>query len=365
MLNGFEYQVYMNVHQVTDEADGRYRILCESLNGKGCEDIETAWQEIIYKDLYTALEAFAEKAYIPLAKALDPAAEKKATAAAITSILTNCKKEALAFYTLAAKTSKSKSKAEASYKIFANRVKLIVKICKAAKVKIPADLQKTLSRITEAEKFTKLMLTTEPELLNVLLAWALAADYAEAGFAAEWNLGRKFNEYLMKAALLEKSDKDRFIKLFVLTSVCDSSSLPKDAKKVAAKITELLVHSKYSVGLSGINNFDNTLWFNKEMIEHSLNTLIMLMALDAKAAKLPEVFKLYKTLCNATLKAAYKCDLLLKQFVPEAKKEKASKQTTAKKLAKQTAPKKAANTTRKNAVKTSAAKKSTNKKVRK
>ena len=44
MLNGFEYQVYLNVHQVSDQADHRYKILCEFLNGRGCEDIETAYR---------------------------------------------------------------------------------------------------------------------------------------------------------------------------------------------------------------------------------------------------------------------------------------------------------------------------------
>ncbi|MCQ2596361.1 MAG: alpha-amylase family glycosyl hydrolase [Treponema sp.] len=60
-LNGFETQVYLDVQQITDEADGRYRTLCAFLNGKGCEDIETAWQELMYKDLYQKLDAFAGK----------------------------------------------------------------------------------------------------------------------------------------------------------------------------------------------------------------------------------------------------------------------------------------------------------------
>ena len=65
------------------------------------------------------------------------------------------------------------------------------------------------------------------------------------------------------------------------------------------------------------------------MIEQSLNTLTMLMVLDAKAAQLPEIFKLYKTLCAAKLKAAYKADLLLKEFAPPAPKAKAVKKTVA------------------------------------
>ena len=68
MLNGFEYQVFLNVQQVTDEADHRYKLLCEFLNGAGCEDIETAWQELIYKDLYKDFEIFAKESLIPIVK---------------------------------------------------------------------------------------------------------------------------------------------------------------------------------------------------------------------------------------------------------------------------------------------------------
>ena len=38
-LNGFEYQVLMDIQQIHDKPDHRYKILCDYLNGKGCEDI--------------------------------------------------------------------------------------------------------------------------------------------------------------------------------------------------------------------------------------------------------------------------------------------------------------------------------------
>ena len=58
MLNGFESQVYTDVRQVEDTAEGKYAKLYELLKGKGCEDLEIAWQEYHYKELYAALSKF-------------------------------------------------------------------------------------------------------------------------------------------------------------------------------------------------------------------------------------------------------------------------------------------------------------------
>ena len=83
------------------------------------------------------------------------------------------------------------------------------------------------------------------------------------------------------------------------------------------------------------------------------------MGLSAKTAKLPEVFKLYKVLCSAKLKAAYKCDLFEKEFAPLVKKtstQKANaKKATAKASTKKTSTKKTEvkTTTKKSSKKTS------------
>jgi len=337
MLNGFEYQVYMNVHQVTDEADGRYRILCETLNGKGCEDIETAWQEIIYKDLYEKLRVFAEKAFLPLVEAFAETPEGKAPA--VTDILKDAEKAGLDFYKLAEKTAATETKAETpakskakttakkpadeaakAYKLFASRVKTAAKLHKAAVPKKPADLQKALARAANAanaELFAKLLLQADASKEAALLVWAAASLFAENGFAAKWNLGRKFNEYLVNEKLTEKSLRPLFTKILLLAS-----------KNTPLDLVELIVHSRYAVQLGGINSFDNIIWFNKELVEDSLNDAIMIMALDASAAKLPEIFKLHKTLFAAKLKAAYKADLFVKAFAPKPAKKATAKAKT-------------------------------------
>ena len=56
-LDAFKYAVYLDVHEVTDSADGHYRKLAEYLQGGGTEDVAQSLQRIALMPL---LEAFAE-----------------------------------------------------------------------------------------------------------------------------------------------------------------------------------------------------------------------------------------------------------------------------------------------------------------
>ncbi len=333
MLNGFEYQVYMNIHQVTDFADHRYQILCDFLAGKGCEDIESAWQDIIYKELYTSLGTFVEKTLIPLLDEFkEPETEAKTKTAKakpavhkanlkkINAILEASEESAINFYTIAEEFSKSADKKiilsspEKQFKLFKERIKKCVSIHNAAAPKVPADLQKALAKTSTPEAFAKLIIQSKKEIETALLIWALCAEYAENGQASFWNFGRKFNEFL-------KSDlRFLFQKTLLLTSIADSNKLPSKQKETAYEICKTLVEGPYSSALSGANTFDNIRWFNKEILEENLNLTILMMSLAAKTTKVEEVFKLYKVLCSAKLKAAYKCELLLKAFAPLTKK---------------------------------------------
>ncbi len=54
-LNGFETQVFTNIHEVTDDDQGNYRALHDYLNGAGMSSIELAFQEMRLKPVYDAL----------------------------------------------------------------------------------------------------------------------------------------------------------------------------------------------------------------------------------------------------------------------------------------------------------------------
>ena len=346
MLNGFEYQVFLNVQQVTDEADHRYKLLCEFLNGAGCEDIETAWQELIYKDLYKDFEIFAKESLIPIVKEFSVKKEKQNQTSntkenkkskgkskketdsvelkVINKIFAQAEKSGLAFYKTAQRfsnldsSSTKLSSPEKQFALYKNRVKKLVKLHNSKMPKAPKDLQKALIK-ADLNDFALLMLGSNPKLGLALQSWAISAEYAENGLASKWNLGRKINQYL-------NADSKGFLrKNLLLASYSSSQNLPKDEKTQAYKIVELLVQSPYAYQLSGANTFDNIRWFNKEIIEENLNTIILFMKLNAKDSKIEAINKLYKDLLAAKLKAAYKCDLFLKEFAQKENKKTAKK----------------------------------------
>ena len=394
MLNGFEYQVYLNVHQVSDQADHRYKILCDFLGGRGCEDIETAWQELIYKDLYADLQAYVGKVIAPLFEAFGyekikdkveaeivaesetskakstsksvKAADKKPatlTAKKVTDILASAKKEVTAFIKTASKFvgKDVKLDAEKEYAEIAARLKKLVAIHNLKKAKVPADLQKALLKAADVSAFASLMETADTDLEKLLLCWALCGTLAEKGYALDFAFGRKFNEYLRDEKLSDKDVRWNLTKLFILAGAASPAEIKKDSKLASYKVTKLLMQGRWCGLLSGTNNFDNIWWFNKELSDDSLNKAILLLALTAKTAEFAAIQKFYKTLAVAKTKAAYKCENMLKEFeVKETAKKvvkKPAKKTTATKAASKTATKTKSTATKKPATKAAPAKK--------
>ncbi len=66
-LEGFGCQVFLDAHEIADDAYGHYRVLHDSLGGTGAPDVAAAIQDIFLADLYAA---FAEAAGPALARRL-------------------------------------------------------------------------------------------------------------------------------------------------------------------------------------------------------------------------------------------------------------------------------------------------------
>ena len=387
MLNGFEYQVLINIQEVTDEADHRFKILCDSLAGRGCEDIESAWQEIIYKDLYNDLEKFANAALIPIAKEIEKSSKasqksedsstedaqkteikktedsaKKISLSKINRILSDAKDAAITFYQTAQRFSlldasvKTPASSDKQFALFKNKVKILIQIHnemllqkseadvttqkngdtnKSDCLKVDSEvqenqenLQQLLEKTEIPQDFVKLLIEKDEKLELLLLCDALCAEYSQNSLAEKWNLGRKLNSYLQKdfAYALKK--------LFKISPLGKSSKLPKNSKKVAFEIIDFLVRGKFAKNLSGANYFDGTLWFNKELLEENLNLVFAQMLLNAKKSKLPSVFELYRTICKAKDEAEYKAELFVKPFAPVNKTKKSATAKTEKTKAK-------------------------------
>ena len=371
MLNGFEYQVYVDVHQVTDEADHRYKILCEHLNGAGCEDIESAWQEIIFADLYASMEAYVKTVLPPVFQLFTDKKAKSVSTSKLTTIIKTADKLARTFEKecqkveknaegtfkekAASKKSAEKTKASSGVcALTADNLALLKLLANAHNAKPPkktADIQKAIAKTSEPEQFINLMKTCNENLELLLICRALCGKFAQSGLADFLNFGRKFNQFISTYTETGKNLRLELTKMFLLSRLTDVSKLktPVGIRIAAAQISELLVISKYRRILSGANLFDNIWWFNKEITDDSLNLEELLMLMNSKTSDIPNVLKLFKELRASKLKAAYKCELFSKAFEPLSKENKTKKKSASPK--KTASPKKSAGTKKSSTVK--------------
>ena len=374
-LNGFESQVLLDVHQVADLPDHRYKVLCEYLNGKGCEDIEIAWQEILYKDLYESFAVFCRKILTPLfelfginitsipkntlkdqiekeEKLVKKAANKqnksdvkvpelakidKVSKKAITSLLEKFKDECINFFrvTLRFIPEESVISPELEYEKVKDKLCAIAEIHNAEVLKTPKDLQKALQKTSDKISFVKLMMNYDVNLEKHLLCWAICGKLPETGDADKFAFGRKLNQFIHEFSLSDRDERADLTKLLLLSSLVHHKSLEKSSKKTAYKIVDFIVNGRSRYLLSGANTYDNVNWFNKETSDYSLNVLTVLFLLTSKDDEdVSSIFKLYRSLTTAKLKAAYKCDLFLSQFAPAEKKKNTEKTSAKSKTAK-------------------------------
>ncbi|HRY79379.1 MAG TPA: alpha-amylase family glycosyl hydrolase [Spirochaetia bacterium] len=76
-LNGYESQVFLDVHEVEDDATGRYGTLCRRLGGAGAPDLSAALQDIDLAELYAAFAALLSPEFLAALR-LPPGTSEKA-----------------------------------------------------------------------------------------------------------------------------------------------------------------------------------------------------------------------------------------------------------------------------------------------
>ncbi|MCQ2578606.1 MAG: alpha-amylase family glycosyl hydrolase [Treponema sp.] len=353
-LNGFESQVLMDVQQITDLPDGRYRTLCEMLNGRGCENLEVAYQEMVYADLYKSLFAFAEttlpkmmelsglsklETVESLSKGKKPVSGKvktKVPAKDFKALFESSKNTAISFYRTANSFAAFKKETEPAKleKAFETKAKKTIQLILEAGKK-PEDLQKALLKAKTAKDFIVLSKNSMTALSEALLCQTLVAPYLRNGLSEKWGLERKFSEFFRIESLSKKDVRQTLKKVFLF---CENAGnlkfTEKDVKTTAYKIVTLLTSGKQSWELSGANEFDHIFWFNKEKLDENLALYFAVILLE-KEKQETNVLSLYKKLCTAKEKAGYKCAEFARPFAPKekavSKKKTVSKGKTASK----------------------------------
>ncbi len=350
-LDGFEYQVYLDVQQVTDTAEGKYSKLCELLNGRGVQDLEIAWEEYRYKDLYAKLEQFATPEFL---KALHDCFTSEEPA--FQPILAKYKKAALAYYeaefefsqqeTVTEEEEKKPQKekrteqksttmtAAVRFSTFKKQLEFLATcIAETAAHKDDPEYRESF----EAEICKELRKT--PYMADVLCTYAMVSTAGERN-CLKWGYNRKLAEYLERADLKAEGLKETFANLFRLMKVRTLNFGAAGFMASAYTVAKELTYGKYSASFTGANEFNGTRWFNKERMDETLTQMLSSVTMYSPRIMRNNIYKLYKTLCTARDGAEYKCEAFVKVFEPV--KKPASKKPARKTPAKTSRTKKSA-----------------------
>lgn len=363
-LNGFETQVLLDF-RCEQDVDGKLSTLFNFLNGRGIKDLEIAWQELHYKDLYEAFSKLFTKEFEDsvhsltlTTKELRKAKLKRASLKIISELVQN---DLIAFYEKANEVADSEAQAQAEAdakaKASGKKSKKTVKVAKIKKMdsskKQFAQFKRKLGQIIRTcveirknSKFVEKQIAISTKSAKTFLAggllnqnegamfaiiYSMFSEYATRGFAKKWALYRKISESLKNVNVAEWAIHNFFERMFVLASMPQ----PKlDKKEIEEKSTELIARNIADNDLSwlliGANKFEDTTWFNKELMDSSLFIAHEILLLGASKEKSSRIIKMYKILSLMKDNAEYKVEYFLKDFNKNLKSETKSTEKTEK-----------------------------------
>ena len=361
-LNGFEYQVYLDVQQVVDGTDGKYFKLNELLNGSGVPDLEIAWQEFRYKDLFAALKNFVTKEFMQDIHALfssDSSKEFKLENKEPTSlkkVLKSAKEAALAYYEkenefaleeekLVSENSKKKAKSKKSesslepeqkFKAFEKCVEYLYEAYSAPEDEDSANnLELEISSGIKSNEFSA----------EILCAFAAVAS-AGGENCKKWGYSRKLSEIIESAGFFNSEMRNNFIRIFESMKISSLNFGTSGFVKSTYTVAKSLVDSENSFVLTGANEYNGVRWFNKEKMDATLWYAFASNCMTSKRILREQIFRLYRTLFASKELAEYKCEQFteavkpVKMPAPKTKKAKAKKSSVEKTDAKKPAAKK-------------------------
>lgn len=341
-LNGFEYQVLLDMSEVIDDATGKYGILCETLGGQGVADVDVALKEVFLKDLYGTITKFASKEFFEGITEICgfSANSKKAKSSLTTTALLKKSKEAgMAFYEMlisfiegnygsetavaTIKTSQRQN-AETAWKAFSKRFTQLIDLTTASSATIKA-LPKEVAGLTT---FLQKGLKNKPETVLALAAYTMAFSIKEViGKEATaldtqkiiklWRLDRKLRSILIDFGC-NKIDMYQFYKMLLETTpFCDTVLTEKTYKEKAYDAVKSFTENSNKEVLLGVNNFDNIIWFNKEKADLSLWVGTVLYAMFAgKESTSSYIYDNVTRISKAVDKSEYKIETLLSLLAP-------------------------------------------------
>jgi glycosidase len=320
-LNGFEAQVLMDAHQVVDGADGMYRTLCDFLNGRGTPDLKEAWEDIVYKDLYLALDKVLSQDFFDKVHVLfmSDVQRKECGFDEINfdEFIAEVEKPLRAFYETASNMQSGTKKefvVEDALKLFRYATSYLYSEMQSAQSgeakgsSFKAKLTKLIFKGLQANAYA-------PELL---VSYSLIAPF---GFelCKKYDFERKIAQAAMNSKVAFGDFRRILHNIVVLSEIRDFGFGAMQNRRSTFDAASIIADSADAFSLCGANEYDGVRWFNQERMNEALWYLLSANIMCKPNLSRANIYKLYTVLDAAKEGAAYRVDAFLDSVKPDEK----------------------------------------------
>ncbi len=351
-LNGYEYQVLMDITEVEDDDTGMYHVLCKELDGKGVNDIDTALKEVFLKDLYASLQNFASIQFFDGIAALcaphisSARFNQDKKSITVTKLLNDSKEAGLEYFkmleifingnygssTVLPKGMKKKtSDPLVVWAKFEKSIKKLIDFCEQGRSTgesknplITMLYENMLSRPYMSEILGGFcILFTLRDILGETTTAKNTRNLIQL-----WCLERKMRDILVAMGKPSKDMYSHFKMFLSVTDFCDIKINTKDLQFTAWKSLDKFIKKDVAQTLLGMNMFNDILWYNKEQAQDLIwATIILYTLFSAKPSQYSSIQKLWETILQSIEQSEYKVKRLLEILKPKTLAAKNPKST--------------------------------------
>lgn len=309
-LDGYQAQVFLDLHEVEDGDHGRWRRLCEELGGRGVPDLHAAFQDLFLRDLYAAFQELAKPAYFnEVRDFFAPAsttAKGKVKAPKSAPFIESLREPALRFIRVATEYLDGAAGryesfdrdpeyvdlgAEAIWENFAQTIQRIARLAEYA-AKPPVTLPPAAKAFAAKATSELALAPTSAVYLAGYAVLAILRGVVGEGATGEdarrlvdhWCLDRKLRESYQSAEL----GAEESFRVVGLLKMILARTAPKEREDGAIIDAYELASDAFASfdtrSYLGVNVFDDVAWFNKERFDEALFYGELVAAIETDAA---------------------------------------------------------------------------------
>ncbi|MDA3809493.1 MAG: alpha-amylase family glycosyl hydrolase [Spirochaetaceae bacterium] len=240
-LNGYESQVFTDIHEMKNSDSNNIAAICRKLNGSGTKDLDREYREMIFKPIYSVLNPLINK-----------------------SVFEKINSDDINFKTFAETIKEKLTSAVTAIKSFSSGTGDVALITK-----------KIIETIAKTEDFKKIQ--TEPLNFEKKISLYLMAIFEQFGHIVSSIDGSRINRDLLdnwmisgyiRDVFYDENYDETFVSSLIMTIRYFIESINEE-KILDISLMELQKLNGFGK-LIGLNNYEGALWFSKEKFESLL-----------------------------------------------------------------------------------------------